>query len=655
MDEASDRLSRLEPGSEFAGYRIEGMLDRGGMGVVYKAADPDLDRTVALKIIAPEHTQNPDAVTRFKAEARLAASLEHPNIVPIHRGGEFQGVLYLAMRFVPGTNLRAVVDKGQLDLPRIARITAAISAALDAAHERGLVHRDVKPANILISGEGDHEHVYLTDFGLTKRLGSAGSLTRTGAWVGTPDYVAPEQIQAGTVDGRADIYSLGCVLYEMLTGSVAYPKDNDMAKLWAHVTDPPPSPSLKRADLPKEFDEVVARATAKNPNDRYSKASELAAAVEDAAGVRKSQIAPDPLPDGLQVTRAAAIPAAASAHEVFVAEPTGAPEGVSAPPPQPQAPAPVPQAPAPAEIQGTMPPPGQPPSAGVPSGVPSADPAGGGPPAGVPSGGLAGGAPPPGPAKRTGGSKRRWPMVAALALLVGGGAAAVVLAGGSSGDDNKDQQEAGQKVPATLSPVPTNKVDGLGDTTLRLNGDVATVTLKTNGLLDGQPHAMHIHAGEKGECPTVEAAREHNGHLSISTLDGAAFYGHPRVALTTRGDIGVASILEFSRFPNVGNIKYTRTIKLRPRTVRFVKKNLAVIVVHGIDYNGNGAYDSTLGGSDLNPALSGEATAPALCGELLAGRAAQQNARQRRLHRLDGPPARHAQPDLPPADDQQLR
>jgi hypothetical protein len=215
--------------------------------------------------------------------------------------------------------------------------------------------------------------------------------------------------------------------------------------------------------------------------------------------------------------------------------------------------------------------------------------------------------------------------VAGLALLVGGIAAAVVLAGGGS-DDNTKTADTGQRVPATLSPVPTNKVDGLGTTTLRLNGDVATVTLKTNGLLDGQPHAMHIHAGEKGECPTVEAAREHNGHLSISTLDGAAFYGHPRVALTTRGDIGVASILEFSRFPHTGNIKYTRTVKLRPRTARFVRKNLAVIVVHGIDYNGNGSYDGTLGGSDLNPALSGEATAPALCGELLAGRAAQQSA-----------------------------
>ena len=183
---------------------------------------------------------------RFKAEARLAASLEHPNIVPIHRGGEYRRRPYLAMRFVPGTNLRQVINGGQLSLDRVQRIMTAVASALDAAHESGLVHRDVKPANILLSGAGEHEHVYLTDFGLTKRLGSQGSLTRTGAWVGTPDYVAPEQIRAGTVDGRADIYSLGCVLYEMLTGEVAYPKDNDMAKLWAHVQDPCPLPSTKR-------------------------------------------------------------------------------------------------------------------------------------------------------------------------------------------------------------------------------------------------------------------------------------------------------------------------------------------------------------------------------------------------------------------------
>ncbi len=280
MDDAIDRVTRLERGSLFAGYRIEGQLDRGGMGVVYKAADPDLDRTVALKIIAPEHTQNPDAVARFKVEARLAASLEHPNIVPIHRGGEFEGVLYLAMRFVPGTNLRKVVDEGQLDLPRVGRITTAVGAALDAAHERGLVHRDVKPGNILLSGEGEHEHVYLTDFGLTKRLGSAGSLTRPGAWVGTPDYVAPEQIQAGKVDGRADIYSLGCVLYEMLTGSVAFPKDNDMAKLWAHVTDPPPSPSLDASRAREGLRRGGGEGHREGPGRALPRASDLAAAVD---------------------------------------------------------------------------------------------------------------------------------------------------------------------------------------------------------------------------------------------------------------------------------------------------------------------------------------------------------------------------------------
>jgi non-specific serine/threonine protein kinase len=275
----------------------------------------ELERTVALKIIAPEHTQNPDAVTRFKSEARLAASLEHPNIVPIHRGGEYHGVLYLAMRYVPGTNLRQVVDGGQLGLDRVKRVVRSVASALDAAHERGLVHRDVKPANILITGGGPNEQIYLTDFGLTKKLGSPGSLTRTGAWVGTADYVAPEQIQGGAVDGRTDVYSLGCVLYEMLTGSVAYPKDNDMAKLWAHVQDPPPAPRLKRPELVEAFDDVVSRATAKDPNDRYAKASDLADAVDRAVGEQGSTVGP-------AAVAAAGLAPSADEHDVFVSAPT---------------------------------------------------------------------------------------------------------------------------------------------------------------------------------------------------------------------------------------------------------------------------------------------------------------------------------------------
>jgi serine/threonine protein kinase/N-acetylneuraminic acid mutarotase len=328
VDEITDRLGRLESGSLFAGYRIEGILDRGGMGLVYKATDVELERTVALKIIAPEHTQNPDAVTRFKSEARLAASLEHPNIVPIHRGGEYHGVLYLAMRFVPGTNLRQVIDGDQLGLDRVQRVVRSVASALDTAHERGLVHRDVKPANILITGGGPDEQIYLTDFGLTKKLGTPGSLTRTGAWVGTADYVAPEQIQGGAVDGRTDVYSLGCVLYEMLTGSVAYPKDNDMAKLWAHVEDPPPSPRLKRPELVQAFDDVVSRATAKDPDDRYAKASDLAGAVDRAVAEQSSAFPLESVPE-------AGLPPSSDEHDVFVSAPTrgSEPEAAEAEPP----------------------------------------------------------------------------------------------------------------------------------------------------------------------------------------------------------------------------------------------------------------------------------------------------------------------------------
>jgi hypothetical protein len=222
--------------------------------------------------------------------------------------------------------------------------------------------------------------------------------------------------------------------------------------------------------------------------------------------------------------------------------------------------------------------------------------------------------------------------VAGLALVLGGVAAAAALISGSS-DGGSSQEPVGDLAPATLGPVPTNKVDGLGKATVRLNGTVATVTLNTKGLLDRAPHVMHIHAGEKGTCPPVQAARRQNGRLSISTLDGVPFYGKPRVSLTTRGDIGVASILEFARYPQNGTFTYKRTIRLRPRTVRFIRRNLAGIVVHGIDHNGNGAYDNTLGGSDLNPGLRAEATAPALCGELLAPR--QQTAETRHPNGTD--------------------
>jgi N-acetylneuraminic acid mutarotase len=402
VDELTERLGRLEPGSLFAGYRIDGILDRGGMGLVYKATDEELERTVALKIIAPEHTQNPDAVTRFKSEARLAASLEHPNIVPIHRGGEYHGVLYLAMRFVPGTNLRQIIDRGQLGLDMVQRVVRSVASALDAAHGRGLVHRDVKPANILISGAAPHEQIYLTDFGLTKKLGSPGSLTRTGAWVGTADYVAPEQIQGGAVDGRTDVYSLGCVLYEMLTGSVAYPKDNDMAKLWAHVQDPPPSPSLKRPELVKSFDDVVARATAKDPSDRYAKASDLADAVDRAVAEQSAALGPD----AVRATPAAGVAPSADEHDVFV---------------------PAPPRSSAEETRATEPPP-TPPRAGGDGSV----------------------AAPAAPSRR--GARWRLAVAAAGVVAVLGVLAVVLLAGGDGGSDEEASRSAVAVPVATKLP-----------------------------------------------------------------------------------------------------------------------------------------------------------------------------------------------------------
>jgi serine/threonine protein kinase len=609
VDERIDQVTRLEPGGMFAGYRIEGLIDRGGMGVVYRATDVDLDRTVALKIIAPEHTQNPDAVARFKTEARLAASLEHANIVPIHRGGEFEGVLYLAMRLVPGTNLRKVIDEGPLDMDRIRRVITQVSDALDAAHAAGLVHRDVKPANIMVSGAGKAEHIYLTDFGLTKRLGTAGSLTRTGGWVGTPDYVAPEQIQAGKIDGRADVYSLGCVLYEMLTGSVAFPRDNDVAKLWAHVSDPPPPPSFRRPDLVKAFDDVVARATAKDPDARYQKASDLAAAVDSAVAEQEGKSRADlteAAAPGPEWTVASQPPEIPMGEGTYVPGASAPGQGSGSPPPQPPSgtggdfvpqqdpPTPPPQPPAP---------PPQPPAAGAPEGPPPPPP------------------PAPGDAKGIG---RLWPMAAGLAL-VAGIVAVVVLGSGSS--DKGSSKNLGKLVSGPLTRVPTNRVKGIGKASLRLKGNVAEVTLETNGLLNNAPHALHIHGGGAGQCPPASAARLHNGRRAISTTNGGQYYGHPRTSLTTKGPTGPASILAFPRYPATGNIKYRRRIKLIPSALQFVRKNNAVVVVHGIDYNGNGLYDGSLDRSDLDPDIQGETTAPALCGPIRSAKSSSAGVR----------------------------
>ncbi len=222
----------LAPGATFGGYRVESQIGRGGMGVVYRATDLSLERPVALKLIAPDLAEDVSFRERFLREPRLAASLDHPNVIPIYEAGERDGQLYLAMRYVEGSDLKTIIEReGKLEPERALRIVAQVAAALDAAHRRALVHRDVKPANVLVDEDG---HVYLTDFGITKQLG--GDSTDTGRVVGTLDYLAPEQIRGDPVDARTDVYALACVLYQCLSGTAAVsPRDRGRDDVGAHA------------------------------------------------------------------------------------------------------------------------------------------------------------------------------------------------------------------------------------------------------------------------------------------------------------------------------------------------------------------------------------------------------------------------------------
>ena len=278
----------LQAGTQLGEYRIEAVIARGGMATVYRATHERLERRVALKVIVPELARDPAFRRRFERESRLAASIEHPHAVPVYEAGEVEDVLYIAMRYIEGTDLRALLaSESWLEPGRAARLTSQIAGALDEAHSHGLVHRDVKPANVLLGDVGGQEWAYLTDFGLAKPVAAGSDLTGSGEWMGTLDYVSPEQIQGGAVDARSDVYSLGCVLFEQVTGRIPYEREEEVAKLWAHVHEPPPRLAEQVPDAPAELDRVVARAMAKAPADRYPSAGDLArattAAVEGSA------------------------------------------------------------------------------------------------------------------------------------------------------------------------------------------------------------------------------------------------------------------------------------------------------------------------------------------------------------------------------------
>jgi hypothetical protein len=502
------------------------------------------------------------------------------------------------MRYIPGSNLRDIIKAGPLEVGRVARITTQVAAALEEAHDRGLVHRDVKPGNILINQEGAGERAYLTDFGVTKQLGAGGDLTRTGGWVGTVDYVAPEQVRGGEIDSRADVYALGCVVYEMLTGRIPYPRDSDPAKLWAHVSDPPALPRTERPELAPAFDDVIARATAKNPEERYATAGELARAVDQAVAFHEAE----QTREADAATRLSAGEDPQAAYETRLSHSqAGLGEDAAA------TGAPPPPATGPAVGTG---------AAGAGAGAAAAS-------AGAPGRAEAppGRAAPPAPPGATAGpngdgdgaSPRRRLMVAGGLLALCAVVVVAVLASGTlfGGGGGLERQ-------TDLGPVPTNKVDGNGDAKLVLDGEEAKVTVNAEGLPDGE-HLMHIHADGRDRCPSAGAARRHNGHLAISGRDGIPDYGRPLTSLTTSGDTTVQSAFATgARYKSGSAFDYERTIDVGGSMAQRIRQGEGVIVVHGIDWDRDGKYGAVLQGRRIpKDELSGELTAPALCGPLV--------------------------------------
>jgi predicted Ser/Thr protein kinase len=300
----------------FGAYDIQREVGRGGMGVVYLATDRRLGRRVALKVIVPELAADAQFRQRFEREARVAATLEHPHVVPVYEAGEQDGSLFIAMRFIDGRDLASEVrDHGRLATDRLARVVLQVAGALDAAHRSGVVHRDVKPANVLLTGTGDDEQAYLTDFGLTREAASESGLTLTGQWVGTVDYAAPEQILGEPTDARCDVYALGCLAFQALTGKPPY-QGAPAARLFAHMNDPPPSACAARAGLRPEVDAALARALAKKPDDRFQSAGDLGRALA-AALAGEAPIEPEGT-----VARGPALTGVPAVERVEAAEPT---------------------------------------------------------------------------------------------------------------------------------------------------------------------------------------------------------------------------------------------------------------------------------------------------------------------------------------------
>ena len=296
-DESPWPAAGFPAGARVAGYRLDEQIGRGGMAVVYRAYDLQLDRQVALKILDPALAEDSEFQQRFIRESKAAAAVDHPHIIPVFAAGEADGVLFIAMRYVAGADVRTLLDtEGPLPAWRAVDIAAQVAAALDTAHDRGLVHRDVKPANMLRdrSTGPRAEHVYLSDFGLSKKALAGVALTATGQLVGTLDYVAPEQIENRPVDGRADLYALACATFEMLAGAPPFNRDQSLAVLWAQLSEPPPPLTARRPDLPAAVNQVMTRALAKSPGARYQRCLDFVAGAAGGLPARPRRARPAP-------------------------------------------------------------------------------------------------------------------------------------------------------------------------------------------------------------------------------------------------------------------------------------------------------------------------------------------------------------------------
>ncbi|WP_433756467.1 serine/threonine-protein kinase [Nocardia sp. CA-135398] len=276
----------MDVGAVFAGYRIERRLGSGGMGTVYLAQHPRLPRKDALKVLSDAHADDPQFRARFLREAEIAAQLQHPNLVAVRDRGEHDGQLWIAMQYVDGSDVAELIKRGpdRLGIERVAGIVTAAAHGLDEIHRAGLLHRDVKPANILIAEQdGGPDRVLVTDFGIARAADDSTTLAASGATTATLAYASPEQISGDPMDRRGDVYALGCTLFQLLTGSVPFPRDSPGAVMYAHLNEAPPRPSLVRRGVPSAFDAVIATAMAKNPEDRYPSCGALAAAATRAA------------------------------------------------------------------------------------------------------------------------------------------------------------------------------------------------------------------------------------------------------------------------------------------------------------------------------------------------------------------------------------